>query len=285
MTCTEAQEWLLSQPVRAFGQIEPHLRGCARCRRLADRIRRDEAGLDAELEDFAQAVGFADAWDALGGEAPTEPRRTSMYGWIAGMAAAATLAFAVSPGSAPDRSAPGTTPSCAQLEPLEPLALQGQLSEAQLACLSERLDEGALPQGEQIRISRLKLAHLWVAEDWLGWEAQIRHHLDRIQPRDPDLAYKLALYLSQEQPIDADGVLRYAELALEHSGAWNGEAYAVRVENLHQLRAQAATAAWQQAEEEGQPTEALRARARAYAQEWAELAQDLRDEGPEAADP
>ena len=285
MTCAEAQRWLLTRSVGAFGEIAPHLGSCDRCRRLSERIIEDEARIDAELEGFAQAGGFAVAWSAAEGEhAPTEPRRTSMYGWIAGMAAAATLAFAVSPGLRPDPG--GLVPTdplgaCAELAPLEPLAVAGQLDEAQLECLSSRLDTLELPLSEQIEISRLQMVHLWSLGDRARWEQVVRHHLDQIDDSDPDLAYKLALYLSKGGPGATEEVLRYSQLALDHRAAWTGGRSVEGLDRLYRLRARASMSAWQAAADEV-TRERWRARALACAREWSEHARTLGRERSEA---
>ena len=272
MSCAAVQSWLLEHRIEDFDAVADHLACCGGCRGLADRIREQAAALDAELDDFAHASDFAAVWgDTVGAAAP--PRRNPMVGWL-WMAAAATLALASSPQWADAPRWEAAVPidagvsACWPLTPLEAHALLGRLSDPQVTCLVDRIEDDALDPSDRIAASRVLMAHRWAASlDHAGWEDAARYHLDVLEDPDPDLAYKVAVYLSNQSPLPSDEVIRYADLALQRRTVWTGDTYVGRVNSLYKLRAHAGLAVVQ-GSPAGERSEAALDEAIGLVREW-----------------
>ena len=161
------------------------------------------------------------------------------------------------------------------LQELEVKAMLGQLTPEQILDLRVRLrEESDLAQKD--KISRLLMTNAWSAGDKASWEKHVTLHLGSISQSDPDLCYKYSLYLSKQNPLQAEEVIRWADVALSHRDQWTGATLTSRVFNLHRLRAMAAKSLWAQAAEQGlvDDVEPARERAKAMALEWAAVARE-----------
>ncbi len=195
----------------------------------------------------------------------------------------------VRPGSAPAPT-PGPTPapaviedvSCDNLVAMEPMAMIGRLSDLQVACLEASFADSAR-QTDKKKISLLLIANANGKGDKRSWERLIRRHLEDIDQSDPDLCYAYAAHLARRGPSRASSVIRWSEVALENRTRWVGETYKSRVYALYKLRAVAANALWQQAQERhaAAPSdetesqiERTRGTTKTYAREWYEYAKE-----------
>lgn len=181
---------------------------------------------------------------------------------------------------APVSSAPQDD-SCTDLVKLEPAAMMGQLRVGQGKCLEARIGtEGQ--QTTKDKISRLLISNAENKGDKAEWERLIKRHLEDIDRSDPDLCFKYALHLSRGGVGRAQGVIRWADYALENKAKWSGTTYKTRVFNLYKLRAEAANKLWQEAEKEfaeGERSDEkeakaakYRGQAKDYAREWLDYA-------------
>ncbi len=138
--------------------------------------------------------------------------------------------------------------SCDNLTALEPMAMLGKLSQGQEACLESSYGV-ASKQTDKDKLSRVLMTNAYASGRRGEWEQLVKRHLDEVDQSDPDLCYKYALHLSKKGPGRAWGVIRWSNLALENRTVWTGDTYKSRVNALYKLRAVAAQALWQDAEE------------------------------------
>src|SRR5690606_26170961 len=131
------------------------------------------------------------------------------------------------------------------------------------------------------KISRVLMVNAFAKGDKATWERLVKRHLDEIDQSDPELCYKYAVHLSKSGPSRANGVIRWANTALDNRTVWQGDTYTSRVYTLYKLRAAAAQQLWQSAEKAhaSEPTDATRKKAEDYrsqtkvlAREWYEYA-------------
>jgi hypothetical protein len=164
---------------------------------------------------------------------------------------------------------------------VEPLALLGQLAEAQIACLEAKVVDAATKQTDKNKYSRLLIGNAFAKNDRSAYETLVRRHLEEIDSSDPDMCYKYALHLSKLGPASAPGAIRWSETALENRSVWTGDTYTTRVFALYKFRAAAAQALWQKAEagyaadaSDGNKAtvEKWRNQTKTYAREWFEYA-------------
>jgi hypothetical protein len=181
---------------------------------------------------------------------------------------------------APVASAPQDD-TCDDLVKLEPAAMMGQLRVGQNKCLEGRVgSEGQ--QTTKDKISRLMITNAEAKGDKTDWERLMKRHLEDIDRSDPDLCFKYALHLSRGGSGRAQGVIRWADYALENKAKWSGQTYKTRVFSLYKLRAEAANKLWQDAEKEFAEGERSddkeakaakhRGQAKDYAREWLDYA-------------
>ena len=194
----------------------------------------------------------------------------------------ATMPPATAPTAAPAMvaTAPGDD-SCDDLVKLEPAAMMGQLRAGQVKCLDGRVGGEAQQTGKD-KISRLMITNAEAKGDKGEWERLMKRHLEDIDRSDPDMCFKYALHLSRGGSARAQGVIRWADYALENKHKWQGGTYKTRVFNLYKLRAEAANKLWQDAEknyatvdhsEENEAKSAkYRGTAKDYAREWLDYA-------------
>jgi hypothetical protein len=171
--------------------------------------------------------------------------------------------------------------SCDDLVKLEPAAMMGSLSAGQTKCLDGRIGTEA-QQTTKDKISRLLISNAEMKGDKGEWERLVKRHLEDIDRSDPDLCFKYALQLSRGGVGRAQGVIRWADYALDNKAKWSGTTYKTRVFNLYKLRAEAANKLWQDAEQEfmtkehSEENEAkagkYRGTAKDYAREWLDYA-------------
>ncbi|MDP2306186.1 MAG: hypothetical protein Q8P18_09160 [Pseudomonadota bacterium] len=181
---------------------------------------------------------------------------------------------------APVASAPADD-SCDDLVRLEPAAMMGQLRVGQNKCLETRVGSEA-QQTTKDKISRLMITNAEAKGDKTDWERLMKRHLEDIDRSDPDLCFKYALHLSRGSTGRAQGVIRWADYALENKAKWSGQTYKTRVFSLYKLRAEAANKLWQEAEKEfaeGERTDDKEAKtakyrglSKDYAREWLDYA-------------
>ncbi len=155
--------------------------------------------------------------------------------------------------------------------------MMGQLRTGQAKCLDTRIgSEGQ--QTTKDKLSRLLITNAEAKGDKAEWERLMKRHLEDIDRSDPDLCFKYALHLSRGGVGRAQGVIRWADYALENKSKWSGPTYKTRVFNLFKLRAEGANKLWQDADttfmtkEHTDENEAKAARyrgtAKDYAREW-----------------
>lgn len=178
------------------------------------------------------------------------------------------------------------TAECGNLLELEPAARLGRLTEVQVRCLNEALDE-AQRQTAKDKISRLLLGDAWAKGDIHRWMGVAARHLDQVERADPDLVYHFAYNLVQiGNPERMDEAIHWAEIALENKSFWEGEEHVRRVYGLYKIRTLAAFKKWEYLEARNrdalasqQPSEQLQHDAEAarnelktYAREWLDYA-------------
>ena len=141
------------------------------------------------------------------------------------------------------------TAECGDLLKLEPSAMLGQLSDAEIRCLDRGL-RTAERQTAKDKISRVLLTDAWAKGDEHRWEGMARRHLEVIDRSDPDICYKFAYYLLSRSPDKMDEAMMWAQVALDNRARWEGEQYVSRVFSLHKIRTRAANKKWSWLESE-----------------------------------
>jgi len=169
---------------------------------------------------------------------------------------------------------------CQNLRQLEPAAMMGRLSDAQIRCLEDALrDEDR--QTQMKKISLVLMADAWSKGDKERWGGVVSRHLDKIDRSDPELCYRYSSYLSDKGPKKSEMTIKWAEVALENRAVWVGDTYVVRVNALYKLKARAALNYWNYLEEKmvtdqsvemEESVEAARNRAKVLSREWLEYA-------------
>ena len=135
------------------------------------------------------------------------------------------------------------TAECGDLIKLEPAAMMGKLSDAEIRCLDNTLRVNERMTFKD-KISRVLLADAWAKQDEHRWEGVARRHLEQIDRSDPDMCYKFALYLSSKGPDRMEEALKWADVALENRRMWTGDLHVKRVYSLYKLKAMAAQKNW-----------------------------------------
>ena len=172
------------------------------------------------------------------------------------------------------------TAECGNLKKMEPAALLGELTDAEVICLDDKLRETE-QQTFMDKISRVLMADAVAKGDVHRWEAVTQRHLTKIDRSDPDLSLKYARRLSDKGPEFADEAIYWADVALENRSRWKGKTYVARVNALYRLRSMAANNEWTWLEQEyvKDPSSEMddrrnkaRNRAKNLAREWLEYA-------------
>jgi len=172
------------------------------------------------------------------------------------------------------------TAECGDLLKLEPSAMLGQLTDAQIRCLDEAL-KNAERQTVKDKISRVLLNDAWAKGDEHRWEGIARRHLETIDRSDPDMCYKFAYYLVERGPDKMDEAMKWADVALENRAVWEGDLHVKRVYALEKIKTEAAQKKWMWLESEYNkaPSEELlhaadeaRNQTKTLAREWLEYA-------------
>ena len=332
MSCDDVRRALIEGPSGVRADLREHLAGCASCRALAEEVRLGDEAVDEWVDEFARGGSFDAAWKravaSVEKPAPAwHPGRwalaaaallavASFAAWrvvrvdtteaivapepVAEMAVheakpgQVRLAAPVYTSAQPVRHAMHVRPSrpvdCDNLVRMEPSAMMGKLSPDEVDCLESRFAE---EPRERDKISRILMANAYSMGAMTEWAWLVERHMTEISQSDPDLAYKYALYLSKRRVSRSEDVIRWADVALRHSGVWTGETYASRVYALHKLRTEAAQMLWDGAEESyaANPTPendalvlAARARTRTFAEEWHTVAlRGSKDAAPAAS--
>ncbi len=141
-----------------------------------------------------------------------------------------------------------STAACDDLVKLEPAAMVGQLTEANLNCLEARIAQES-QQTERDKTSRVLMVNAEGRGDMGEWMRLAARHLEVIDRSDPDLCYRYALLLSRGEVEDAPASLRWIDYALENKHVWQGPTYTQRVYALLGLRSQVAARLWLDAEQ------------------------------------
>ena len=186
---------------------------------------------------------------------------------------------------------PESGAECADLLALESSAMMGQLSPESRSCLEGRV--GSAPQPTtRGKASRLLLSDAEARGDKTEWQRLMKRHLEDIDRSDPNLCLKYAMFLSQRGTGDTWGVIRWSNYALENKQTWTGSFHTKYVNQLHRLRAQAATRLWQESEQEFVASRAPEVEAEAakrrgvakdYAREWLDYARDSAQDTKDAS--
>ncbi|MBN1335793.1 MAG: hypothetical protein JXB39_07510 [Deltaproteobacteria bacterium] len=246
------------------------------------------AGPDAGRTPFPVDPGSASGAATSQGRLPvSSPSATGQAGATATGGGAGMRPGFSPTGSLPSQGASGSAAvagvapaTCNDLVALESSALMGQLSGGQRSCLEDRL-ASAGRQTEKDKVSRVLLNDAEARGDKATWARLMKRHLEEIDRSDPDLCFKYAIYLSRLDVGRANGVIRWADYALENKANWKGATYVSRVAALLKLKAEAANRIWQAAEEayvesrtEENEAKATRYRntTKAYAREWLDYA-------------
>lgn len=133
------------------------------------------------------------------------------------------------------------------LKEVEPKALTGSLSEAEIACLEAGFAKSD-KQTDKSKISRVLLANAMV-NDTDHWMKLVRRHLDEVEQSDPDISYLYANFLYNQESPNFTEVIRYADLAYERrADRWEGQTFIRRSHHLLRLRAIARMKIWEAAE-------------------------------------
>lgn len=150
---------------------------------------------------------------------------------------------------------------------MEPLALKGALGPDQNGCLEVAYRADGADRRE---ISTLLITDAWARKDTGAWDRLVSRHLTEVDPADPELAYKYALFLSRQGAERAEDVIAWTDEAIAHASVWKADVRTVRIETLHKLRATASLSAWMAAEQRGDRAEAERYHAltKAHAEAW-----------------
>lgn len=173
-----------------------------------------------------------------------------------------------------------STAACDDLVRLEPSAMIGQLTNADMACLETRIAQDP-QQTQRDKVSRVLMVNAEGRGDMASWMTLAARHLEVIDRSDPDLCYRYALLLARGEVEDAETALRWADYALENKHVWKGPTYTQRVYALLGLRADLAARLWRDAEQayidarsDDAEAEASRWRgsAKDYAREWLDYA-------------
>lgn len=136
---------------------------------------------------------------------------------------------------------------CGDLMKLEPKAMMGKLSDAEVRCLDSRIGEVERMTMKN-KISRVLMADAWARGNPDRWETVVRRHLTDIDRSDPDLCYKFALHLYKSGPSKADETMKWADTALENKSVWEGNVYISRVYNLYKIKTLASQKLWESLE-------------------------------------
>ncbi|MBT3219853.1 MAG: hypothetical protein HN348_12255 [Proteobacteria bacterium] len=124
---------------------------------------------------------------------------------------------------------------------MEPIALEGALSESQVACMERSIGEvNYLCDRDRLSLSLIANAHL--NNDSEAWEEYVKAHLVEIDGTNPALAYRYAFFLYDEG--DYAQASNWAGVALAYRSAWTGQEYLDRVFSLYELRAASGQAIW-----------------------------------------
>lgn len=209
-----------------------------------------------------------------GREVSPPPRQDAQKRDASPPPAAAQLTAATPP-------APESIPcEVSELVKLEPQAMLGRMSRGQIDLCEEALS-AAPRMTDKDKISRVLMVNAFAKGDKATWERLVKRHLDEIDQSDPELCYKYAVHLSKGGANRANGVIRWANVALENRTVWQGDTYTSRVYTLYKLRAAAAQQLWQAAEKThaNDPSDAsrkkaedFRAQTKVLAREWYEYA-------------
>ncbi len=181
--------------------------------------------------------------------------------------------------------------SCSDVLGLEPTAMLGKLTEAQMTCLEASL-AAVTKMTDKEKVSLVLMINAYAKGDKKSWESLVRRHLDEIDQSDPNVCYKYAVHLSRMGSGRASGVIRWANVALDNRTVWTGDTYTSRVYSLYKLRAAASQDLWRKSEEDhaAAPTdetsskvEKYRALTKVNAREWLEYAKDSGKDASKAA--
>ncbi len=142
-----------------------------------------------------------------------------------------------------------TTAECGDLITLEPAAMLGHLTDAQIRCLDTSVKDSER-QTVKDKFSRVLLTDAWAKGDEHRWEGVARRHLEEIDRSDPDMCYKFAYYLSGSSADQMDEAIKWADVALDNRSLWEGDLHVKRVYSLFKIKTVAAQKKWTWQEEQ-----------------------------------
>jgi hypothetical protein len=173
--------------------------------------------------------------------------------------------------------------ACGDLIALEPAAMLGNLSDAEIGCLEDAL-VASERQTVKRKISLLLMADAHAKEEPARWEAVVRRHLETIDRSDPDICFKYAKHIAKQGAGKAADAIYWADVALENRIRFPpGDTTVARVYGLLKLKAVVAAQRWEdlEARYSAEPTPELdseredaRNDAKTLAREWLEYALD-----------
>ncbi len=146
-------------------------------------------------------------------------------------------------------------------EEVEGPASRGELSAMQRGCI-----ELSLPKSDPATLDRLSLAlvaNALAQGDTATWSDLVVRHLSEIDPTNPSLAYRLALFRYEGGNVEE--AYRYADQALANRAQWSLGDYTEKTYAAHKLRAASAQALWKavevrRADGSADPSDARRAK-------------------------
>ena len=138
---------------------------------------------------------------------------------------------------------------CGDLQALEPMAMMGQLTDAQIRCLDDRLKESDR-QTAKNKLSIVLMNDAFSKGDEHRWEGITRRHLQEIDRSNPDLCFRFAYFLSKQSADKMDEAMMWADVALENRTRWEGDTHVKRVYALHKIKATAAQKKWESLEQQ-----------------------------------
>ena len=104
--------------------------------------------------------------------------------------------------------------NCKPVDELEDLALMGQLSAGEIACLEDSLHKQSR-MTQKVRISKILINNMQQSKKYSKWEQLVLRHLEKFDRSDANMSLGFAIYLANKgKYIDA---IRWCDNAIEQS--------------------------------------------------------------------
>lgn len=248
----DPRDRLLQAPTHQLVDAPPELRD------LADAIHTEDAAMNQVLDHFAGDLPFDPNW-------LDEARTSAPNRWIAPTVivslAAAVLTLAVLPTLFPPPTGEGVQAvglsECGGDE-LQQAALSGELSVDQTECLGS-----VTVPSDRDAASRLLMVHHWAAGDRNTWRQVADAHLTEVDDGDAELVYKVVLHDAKQKDVAAAARWGlHLRSLLSTQPDWSDQ----RLDGVHKTVTAALRGWWQQGKTDGEASDELERRKRAYAE-------------------